>query len=231
MLIALAAISWHAQAADVPAFTFEAVQSLDEMAALIRARYPLDTPRGTVRTQLVEQGHATLKESGTEPGTEKYLYDINLCGYYVWRWNISADYDTEGRLRQAYVNGNLVFADGTPKRASPKQRIAQGRSSISRLMRQRPEASKGESVLSAMVLDLDGNAATTGDQYLMGAGPSNPDPLNMGKMLVYMEVDPWRSIFDADAAERIVGYQGDCSAVDARINEQKAAAAAKAAGR
>lgn len=218
-------------AADTPAFDFESVSSLDQMTALIRERYALRAPRSALRAAFVDQGHATLKVRPAEPGVEKYIYDINQCGYYVWRWNISADYDAEGGLRQAYVNGNPVLADGTPKRASPRQSIVQGKSTMVRVARARPEAGKGESSLAAIVLDLDGNLATTTDQYLMGAGPSIADPVNMGKMVTYVEVDPWRSIFDADAADRIVDFKGDCAAADVQMEKMKAAAKAAAANK
>jgi hypothetical protein len=33
----------------------------------------------------------------------------------------------------------------------------------------------------------------------------------MGKLVTYTDVEPWRSIFDFDAADRIVPYQGNCN--------------------
>ena len=56
---------------------------------------------------------------------------------------------------------------------------------------------------------------------LVGTGPSRADPANMGKLITYTDVDPWRSIFDFDAADRIVPYQGDCNKADSLIEAQR----------
>lgn len=56
----------------------------------------------------------------------------------------------------------------------------------------------------------------------MGAGPTRANPVNMGAMIVY-EVEPWRSIFDFDPADRIVPYAGDCAEVDAFYAKAKPA--------
>lgn len=195
-------------------FAFESVTTLDEMSSLVRTRFPLGTSRSTLRHAFVDEGQATLKVRADDPGVEKYIYDIDLCHYYVWRWNISVDYDASGKLRQAYVNGNLVFPGGTPKKVVSKVAEDGTKASIVRMQRPRPEAYKGETSLGFLLFDRDGDQRTTNDQSLVGAGPSRAHPANMGKLTTYTDVDPWRSIFDSDAADRIVPFNGDCSEVD-----------------
>jgi hypothetical protein len=202
-------------------FAFESVVSLDDMASMIRSQLPLGTTRSAVRRAFVDEGHATLKAKPGDSAVEKYLYDIDFCHYYTWRWNISADYDAEGRLRQAYVNGNIVFPDGAPKRIVPKDAEPGKKASMYRTQRPRPEAYKGESQLAFVLFDRDSDLNTTDDQALIGAGPSRADPLNMGRPVNYADVEPWRSIFDSDAAERIVPYSGDCGEVDAKMQAQR----------
>lgn len=192
------------------AFNFESVVSLEEMNSLIQSNFPLGTARTVVRRAFVEEGQATLKVLPGSLEIEKYLYDIDLCHYYIWRWNISADYDSSDQLRQAYINGNIVFPDGNPLRIVPKEAEDGKKASIYRLQRPRPEAYEGETSLGFVLFDRDSDLATIEDQALIGFGPSRADPKYMGTMVDYSEVDPWRSIFDFDAADRIVPYQGDC---------------------
>ena len=210
-------------AAADPAFAFGSISTLDDMTSLIRTRFPLGTPRADLRHAFVDQGHATLKIKPGAPGIEKYIYDIDLCHYYVWRWNISADYDDGGKLLQAYVNGNIVFPDGSPKKIVPKTAEPGKKVSVYRGQRPRPEAYKGESSLAFILFDRDSDTATKDDQALMGAGPSRAVPENMGKMFVYSDVDPWRSIFDFDPADHIVPYAGSCEQADKIYGEQKRA--------
>ena len=66
-------------------FTFESVVTLDDMSSLVRAKFPLGTSRANVRRMFVEEGHATLKVKAGDSSVEKYLYDIDLCKYYIWR--------------------------------------------------------------------------------------------------------------------------------------------------
>jgi hypothetical protein len=202
-------------------FSFESVTSLDEMSSMVRSKFPLGIPRAVVRRSLLDEGHATLRIKPDDSSIEKYIYDIDLCQYYIWRWNISADYDASGHLRQAYVNGNIVFPEGTPKRTIPKIAENGKKASIYKVQRPRPEAYKGERSLAFLLFDRDSDPRTTNDQALIGAGPSRPDPMNMGRLVTYTEVDPWRSIFDFDAAERIVPYQGDCKEVDKHMNASR----------
>lgn len=195
-------------------FTFESVVSLDDMSSLVRSKLPLGTSRANVRRMFVAEGRATLKAKAGDSGVEKYIYDIDLCHYYIWRWNISADYDANNQLRQAYVNGNIIFPNGNPQKVISKVAEKGKKSSIYRVQRPRPEAYKGESSLGFLLFDRDSDPKTTDDQALIGAGPSQADPMNMGKLVTYTDVDPWRSIFDFDAADRIAPYQGDCMKVD-----------------
>ncbi len=127
---------------EAASFSFEAIRSLDEMTAFIRDHLRLGSSRSDVRRAFVTQGHATLKVHRSEPGVEKYIYDVDLCHYYIWRWNISADFDPDGRMLQAYVNGNPVFADGKPKRVVSKVAEEGKKASIYRVQRPRPEASR-----------------------------------------------------------------------------------------
>jgi hypothetical protein len=198
-------------------FSFESVASLDDMAVFIRSTLPLGSPRAALRHRFVEEGHGTLTPKPDDPRVEKYLYDIDLCHYYTWRWNISADFDGDDRLRQAYVNGNIVFPDGNPKRVVPQYPEGGNKMTVLKMVRPRPEAYKGESSLEFILLDRDSDFRTTDDQSLTGSGPSRADPANLGERVVYADVEPWRSIFDFDAAERVVPYRGDCTRVDKTI--------------
>lgn len=203
-------------------FQFESIRSLDEMSGFVREHFPLGSSRGNLRQVFVTEGRATLKLHPGEAGIEKYLYDINLCNYYVWRWNVSADYDASGKLLQAYINGNILFTEGKPNRVVSKVAEPGKKASIYRAQRPRPEAHKGENSLGYILFDRDSNTKTIDDQVLVGAGPSRADPLNMGKMVAYTEIDPWRSIFDQDNADHVVPYQGDCTAADKRLQNRKA---------
>jgi hypothetical protein len=222
MMLALAG-GTATQAYAAPTFAFESVPALDDMAAFIQSKFQLGASRADLRRTFVEEGHATLKTRPGDPGVEKYIYDIDLCHYYVWRWNISADYDAGGQLRQAYVNGNIVYPAGTPKKVVSTVAEEGKKAALYRMQRPRPEAYKGEKSLVFMLLDRDSDLKTTDDQMLIGAGPSRPDPMNMGKMVAYSEVDPWRSIFDLDDADRIAPYQGNCADVDKVMDAQKQA--------
>lgn len=181
-------------------FQFENIQSLDEMQAYLDQSFPVGTPRQKVREAFVNQGRATLKTHPVMTGVEKYIYDINLCDLYVWRWNISADYDEGEKLQRIYLNGR-----NDPRVTQIKEAPGQ-KSAIYRGQRSRPEAYKGEKSLAFIVFDMDANLKTAQDQKLAGAGPSRPDPKNMGRLITYVDVDPWRSIFDMDSADGIHAY-------------------------
>ena len=203
--------SAHSQGTE---FRFEDFVTIEEMADFLRSRLDSGSPREMLRSLFVHQGKATLVAHPTKPNVEKYLYDINLCRYYVWRWNISADYDQYGKLLQAYLNGEPIFPSRTHPKESPKVAENGGKAAIMAGQRPRPEADKGESSLAFLLYDGDADVDTTDDQLLVGAGPSRADPVNMGTMHIYKEVEPWRSIFDFDKAARIFDYDGDCEAAD-----------------
>ena len=49
----------------------------------------VEEPRGELQAHLAMQSGCHFR-------------GINLCNCYVWRWNVSADYDDQGKLLQAY---------------------------------------------------------------------------------------------------------------------------------
>ena len=158
---------------------------------------------------------AVEKELGFsgKPDIEKYLYDIDLCGYYVWRWNISADYGPDGKLTQIYINGMPQLGDA-PEPALPKK------GPFYMISRPRPQAYKGEKTLTAVVTDPDGDPKTTDDmEILTGVGPTRADPLDMGHAVNERGV-VWRSIFDFDDARFVAPYPGDCATVDAKLSRR-----------
>ncbi|MHC2439524.1 hypothetical protein [Bradyrhizobium sp. USDA 4451] len=214
---------WRRRAAALPAndhFTFESIVSLDEMEQFIRAKLPLGTGRDAMRRTFAEAGRATLKIHPTQVGVEKYIYDINLCEYYVWRWNISADYDAAGRLLQAYVNAWPVFPNGKPPR-DPLAGIRPDQTAgIYQMQRPRPEARKGESSLSFLLYTADPSLKAIDEQAFIGGGPTRADPLNMGTLKV-AKGEPWRSIFDFDEAAFIARYPGDWAAVDRELEKRR----------
>ena len=188
-------------------FRFEAEASLDEMQALVKRDLSAGMPRDQVRAMFVDSGGATLKAHPNRAGVEKYIYDINLCSYYVWRWNISADYDAKGGLKQVYVNGVPALGGALPAKLPAK-------GPFFKMDRPRPEAIKGEKSLAAIV--AGDPRASVDVQLLTGLGPTRADPINMGRAFPYTG-DLWRSIFDPDDAKVIVPYAGDCAAVDAEF--------------
>lgn len=200
--LVLATSQGHAQTA----FRFEEQSSIDEMRALILRDFSDSSTRDRVRATFVDQGGATLKPHPRNGDIEKYIYDINLCGYYVWRWNISADYRADGRLIQLYVNAEPVLSDAKPADAPKK-------GPFYRADLPRPQAFKGEASLAVIFADRDGDPETVDDQdILTGVGPTNVDPLNMGRAYPY-HGEVWRSIFDGDSAGAVFPYAGDCVAV------------------
>lgn len=190
-------------------FNFASITSIEEMSAYLRAHFPLGSSQNDLRQAFVIQGGATLKKHPLSPDIEKYIYDINLCNIYIWRWNISADYDAKGKLVQAYLNGNALFPNGRPQQVVSKKAEPGKKASLYRVQRPRPEANKGEVSLGYILFDRDSDTKTINDQAVIGTGPSRADPVNMGKVVAYTDVDPWRSIFDSDSANHISPYR-DC---------------------
>lgn len=215
------------QANAANASPFHDIVTLDQMREHIRRTLPTGTPKDRIRGVFVAAGGATLLSHPTQARVEKYIYDIDLCGYYVWRWNISADFDEHGKARQIYVNGEPALADGDPARPFDRGVKKPGqKESISRMSRPRPQASKGESSLGFLVYDRDSDLSTLDDQQLIGGGPTRADPMEMGRMRVY-RVEPWRSIFDLDDASTIAPYRGDCAKVDVVMQDRIKAAQSK----
>ena len=200
-------------------FRFESIDSIEDMHRHVNSAFRVGSPRDDLRRQFVAQGGSTQVTHPSRRGVEKYIYDINLCGYYVWRWNISADFDRRDRVRQIYVNGEPVLAGGESETAFAPSPNGNPNGRILRMSRPRPEASRGESSLGFVLVDGDGNIETIEDQRLVGGGPSRPHPADLGRMRGY-QVDWWRSIFDRDDAARIVPYSGDCAAAEAVMTAQ-----------
>ena len=203
-----------------PQFHFERYPSLDAMRAYAIKQLAVGTPRVNLHRTFVEQGRATLIRYPSRARVEKYIYDINLCNQYIWRWNISADFDTDDRLSQAYINGEPLTAD--PRAAQRADLLARsGKASIFKKTRPRPEASEGETQLAYLLLDGDSDLSTTDDQVLTGAGPSRADPHDLGPVHHYVNIEPWRSIFDSDRVEHIVPYDGSCADARAPMTPHK----------
>lgn len=196
-------------------FKYDNIDTIETMQKYIRKHFPIGSTREAVQKAFVTQGRGSLRHHPSQKGVEKYLYDINLCKYYVWRWNIAADYDAEGKLQQAYVNGLPVFSDA-PAWKPMQIGTRVGKTSLARMSRDWPQATKGAKQVFYMLLDLDGNYDTVDDQSLLGAGPSRADPANFGTLVSYNEVDPWRSVFDDDLADDVYEYKGDCRPADAK---------------
>lgn len=226
-LCAMAMLTVWANNAHAQSFEFEKISDLSAMTSYIQSNLPLGTSRENMQKTFVQEGGATLIAHPQNSLLEKYIYDINLCSWYVWRWNISALYDQSGKLQQAYMNGEHVFAAGPQIKSFAKKENKDGKMSITKVMTPRPAASKGESQLASIVYDEDGDLKTLEDQELMGAGPSRVDPLNMGKMHVYKINSIWGSIFDHDKAKSIASYQGNCEAVDKAMEQAKASASGR----
>lgn len=188
-------------------FNFDSINSIEEMSEYIREHFPLGSRQNDLRQTFVTEGGAILKKHPSSPDIEKYIYDINLCNIYIWRWNISTDYDVSGKLLQAYLNGNSLFPNGKPQQIVPKKAEPGKKASLYRMQRPRPEANKGEVSLGYILFDRDSDTKTINDQAIIGTGPSRADPVNMGKVVAYTDVDPWRSIFDSDSAHPISQYR------------------------
>lgn len=183
-------------------FDFMDIKTISEMETYLKAKFPLGTAREDVRKVLVKEGKATLLQHPRHYGVEKYLYDVNLCYYYMFRWNISADYDKDGKLLRMYLNGNELYGAQDPIIATAlKDKVdTYVKQRINRVRRARPEAYKGEGDIRGLIYDRDGDMGTADDQKAIVAGPTRADPTDMGDMIVYTDVLPWRSILDHDDA-------------------------------
>lgn len=204
-------------------FKFENIKSLDDMEAFLKENFPIGTDRDKLRDIFMKQGRATGFPHPRAAGVEKYIYDINLCYYYVFRWNISADYDGDNKLQRLYLNGREVYGAKDPiVENALKDTVGQSiQQQILKVQKPRPEAYKGETALSALVYDRDGDLGTIDDQKLIGAAPDRADPNDMGKLIMYTDVLPWRSIFDHDHAQLIVNATHDCAVADMKYGQKE----------
>lgn len=210
ILVTLAVLTAPATGGELARFRFESIRSLDDMRDSIRSVFKIGSSRSDVRRYFVEQGEATLITHPAIPGVEKYIYDINLCRVYIWRWNISADFGTGDDLHQIYVNGDAVLDNAAQDALEPGPEKTEGRQvTVYKGSRPRPEATSGENALGYVLIDADGDLGTTDDQKIMGGGPTRADPNDLGKMHAYLTV-PWRSIFDNDDTRAIVPFDGSC---------------------
>ena len=107
------------------------------------------------------------------------------------------------------MNGDPVHARGDSPATPESRSVAGHEQAILKGSRPRPEASKGESQLAFLMYDVDTNSNRTSDEFIMGAGPSNADPHNLGKMHTY-QAERWRSIFDDEKARSVVPFTGSC---------------------
>lgn len=214
ILFSAPAILFSAPADAAARFSFESIKTVTAMEEYVLDNLPLGTQREDVQRVFVLQGRATLRNHPSQKDVEKYLYDINLCEYYIFRWNISADYDDKGSLVQAYINGVPVFPDGKAKRPLP-QPTAGNKAKIIKASRDWPQAKKGGMHLAYMLFDADGDTGTADDQFIQGLGATNVDPANFGPGIRYSDVELWRSIYDDDISNDIAQYSGSCKEADA----------------
>lgn len=216
----LSTLAAQPAAPSAESFRFERIDSIEQMQAALRQMFRVGSSRAELRRRFVDEGGATPITHPGRASTEKYLYDIDLCGYYVWRWNISADFGQSDDLRQVYLNGEPLLADGESEPTFDAEAARRTRGTrVVQMSRARPEATRGESSLGFILIDGDGDLETWTDQLLVGGGPSRPQPADMGRMRGY-SVAWWRSIFDRDAAARIVPYSGDCAAAERALARQ-----------
>jgi hypothetical protein len=191
------------------------IQDSADMEVFLVSRFPVGSPQQTIEAALVKEMGATAFSHPHFPRIRKYVYDINLCQMYIYRWNISADYDAQGRLVQMYLNGRPVH------QGAPDFKIADTykneHAMIQHQRKERPEASMGEYVLHYVALDRDGDVNTLYDQRIMGAVATRANPYDMGKLRSY-EVDGWRSIFDSSTVP-INNFNGDCAAIHEKIEQ------------
>lgn len=212
IVLALAACAaTFAIEASAATFRFETIGSLDEMRRFLAREVPLGTGRDALRAMFVEEGNATPFEHPQRDGIEKYLYDVNICSLYVWRWNISANYDDGGALTQVFLNGEPIHSGGEiGLQANIKGKKPGKGQAIYKKWKPRPEASVGEKALAYLLYDTNTGARNVDDEFVIGAGPSRLDPGNFGKMHVYSSVEHWRSIFDEDDPDDVATYEGAC---------------------
>lgn len=90
-------------------FSFENVYTIPQLVKLLREGMPKGTSRVAMKRLLIVQGDATPSVNPLNPSTERYIYRDDIkC------WNVSADYDANGNVRELYVNGMPAYADAQP---------------------------------------------------------------------------------------------------------------------
>lgn len=198
--------SFSAVAAEID---FLAIKSLSEMKSALKREFPVGTPAGKVRSILVSEGGAKRFAHPEFPRVEKYLFDINLCRVYIWRWNVSADYDEKDHLVGLYLNGEVVVGDRAGTKGVRPISNPNAAQAIIAGKRARPQADRGERSLAYIALDRDTSSRQINDLVVVGTGPSRADPRNLGTAHTYSEVALWRSIFDGDTSP-IAAYPGKC---------------------
>jgi hypothetical protein len=189
-------------------FAFAQVTSLSDMERFLRSNFPLGSDGARLRA-VMEGAGAKRYAHPEQAGVEKYVYDINLCDLYVWRWNISTSSAADGGLTQLYVNGDPVHGGGQPPRTVESSTQQGATQQILRGTRPRPEASKGESSLAFVMFDVNSRSSRVSEEFVVGAGPSNADPHDLGRMHAY-EAERWRTIFDDERARSVVPFAGSC---------------------
>ena len=194
------------------AFKFEQFPSLDEMRTFL-ASVEIGTPREQVRAIFVNDGGAGLYVHPSRPNVEKYVYVLNLCHLYVWRWNVSANFDDKDGISQIFLNGEAVFPDGDAPRHAKDAPKPNGKGTIAKMFRPRPEANLGEDRIAFLLYDIDPTNKAIDDEFIIGAGPSRADPTDFGKMHVYNDVERWRSIFDFETAPAVIEVKSGCRPV------------------
>ena len=208
-----------ALAAPSEPFQFEEHPDVSDMQSYVQQNFPLGSSRSDVRRAFVDQGRATLIPRPGVPSTEKYIYEIDFCHYHVWRWNISADYDSFGKVKQIYIEGDPALSNGiTPP---PKVHRDPGpTASVSKLVRDKPQAYKGDDKIYAVVIDWNTTDPANTDKDVFVGGPTRAEFPNMGTVHVY-HGDLWRSIVDPDEVKYVVESKQDCSKFDAPANGER----------
>ena len=110
LALALLISSGSARAAEP--FDFQNYKDPLELAAYLRQTLPVGTSKESAERTLVTEGQATAYPMPFDPQTIVYLYDVNLCDKYVWRWNVNAKYDATGILEDLYLYDQNIHDPG-----------------------------------------------------------------------------------------------------------------------
>ncbi len=168
--------------AQAVSFRFENFSTLEKMDAGLKAALPAGMAREEVRKLMAAAG-ARRRTDPSDPRSEKYIYDVAPD----WRWNISADYTGTGMLAELYVNGSPIYGAPSLPDLSLKPKAAFFTASM-----------RG---VPYIVLDEDGNSASTHDQWIFGGGPNNTPAEKEGRAVVYGNIPLFRSVFALENAD------------------------------